>query len=232
MVLVDIDTLTDAELRVIAQQRDVEDWESLSREDLIEAIEDTYEDEAGERISETLATGHRYVKMLTSSESQDSFGFPGVEELPESYNETSIYLLLKDVNWGYAFWNIAPSTMAQLEEKGSELLLRMTILGPDGLQEDSFEIGITKEDVDWCVELPWTKKNYRALLVAKNGDSEEILAQSNTVLVQDSWLFSHLETLSDPNKFNVLFSSMFTKEGSIINNKQVKDLLERFKEAN
>ncbi len=226
MVLVDIETLTDAELRVIAQQRDIEDWESLSREELIESIEDTFDDEEGsERISENSA-GHRYVKTLTSAEYNGSFGFPGVEELPSSYNETSVYLLSKDSNWAYAFWNIAPNTMAELEEKCAELVLRVSVLGSNGVQEDTFDIGISKEDVDWSVELPWAGKDYRALLVAQMGKEEELLAQSNVISVKKSWLSDHLEVLENPAKFNVLFSSMFTKEGSVINNRQVRELLE------
>ena len=231
MVLVDIDTLTDAELRVIAQQRDVEDWESLSREELIESIEDTYDDEGAERITDSPSTDHRYVKTLTSSESQGSFGFPGVEELPTSYNETSIYLLLKDANWAYAFWNIAPNTMAMLEEKAADLVLRKSVLGKNGEQESSFDIGIAKEDVDWSVELPWAGRDYRAFLVAQKGEKEEVLAQSNVISVKENWLSSHIETLDEPGRFNVLFSSLFTKEGSVINNRQVRDLLEKYEEA-
>ena len=230
MVLVDIDTLTDSELRVIAQQLDVEDWESLSREDLIESIEDSYDDEgASERITDPSATGHRYVKTLTSSEYQGSFGFPGVEELPASYNETSIYLLLRDANWAYAFWNVSPNNMAQVEEKGSELVLRISVLGKEGKQEDSFDIGIAKEDVDWCVELPWTGKEYRASLVAQKGGKEEVLAQSNVVAVQKSWLSSHIDALNEPGRFNLLVSSLVTKEGSVINNRQVRVLLEQYR---
>ncbi len=231
MVLVDIDTLTDAELRVIAQQRDVEDWESLSREELIESIEDTYDDEGSERITDAPSTGHRYVKTLTSSEYQGSFGFPGVEELPTSYNETSIYLLLKDANWAYAFWNIAPNNMAMVEEKAADLVLRISVLGKNGEQEDSFDISIAKEDVDWSVELPWAGRDYKAFLVAQKGEKEEVLAQSNVISVQENWLSSHIETLDEPGRFNVLFSSLFTKEGCVINNRQVRDLLEKYEEA-
>lgn len=104
MVLVDIDTLSEAELRDIAQRLDVEDWDSLSREDLIEAIEDNYDDEdVPERISGASSGGHKYVKVLSKMEHEGGFGAPGVEDLPETYNETSIYLILKDANWAYVF---------------------------------------------------------------------------------------------------------------------------------
>ena len=233
MVLVDIDALSDEELKRIAQQRDVEDWESLSREDLIECIEDTFDEEASERISDASATGHRYAKLLTKPEYEGSFGFPGVGELPDSYNETSIYLLPKDANWAYAFWNISPNTSSQLETKGSQLTLRVVTMGENGTQEDSFDIGISKGDIDWSVELPWAGRDYKAVLVAHTGKEEEVLAQSNVVSVPKIWLSEHVEALADPARFNVLISSLVTKDGSIINNRQVRDILKNLgEEAN
>ncbi|MCF0238745.1 MAG: DUF4912 domain-containing protein, partial [Sphaerochaetaceae bacterium] len=45
MVLINIDTLSDSELRYIAQQENLEDWETLSRENLIEELTEIYEEE-------------------------------------------------------------------------------------------------------------------------------------------------------------------------------------------
>jgi hypothetical protein len=230
MVLVDIDTLSEAELRDIAQQLDVEDWESLSKEDLIEAIEDNYDDEiVSDRLSGGASSGHRYIKMMTKTEHEGSFGFPGVEDLPLSYNETSICFLLKDANWAYVFWNISPNTRGELEQNNATLLVRIDVIGKNGEKEDSFDIGITKEDEDWNVELPWRGKQYRAVLVAISGKEEEILAQSNTIGVHESWLDKHLEVLDDPARFNLLFASLVTKGGSVINNRQVRELLDMYK---
>lgn len=228
MVLVDIDNLSEAELREIAQQLDVEDWEDLSREDLIEAIEDNYDDlDVPERITGTSSGGHRYIKILSKGEHEGGFGFPGVEDLPASYNETSIYFLLKDANWAYAFWNISPNTLEEVEQKNANLLVRIEVFGKNKVKEGSFDIGITKEDDDWNVELPWTGKEYRAVLVAQYGEEEDVLAQSCAIGVQKSWLEKHLDVLEDPARFNVLFSSLVTKEGSVIKNRQVRDLLEQ-----
>lgn len=230
MVLVDIDTLSETELRDIAQQLDVEDWECLSQEELIEAIEDNYDvEDEPERISGASSSGHRYIKIPTKSNHEGGFGFPGVEELPDNYNETSIYLMLKDANWAYVFWDIAQHTLEQLEQDGAHLLVRVEILGRELVKEDSFDIGITKDDVDWNVELPWTGKAYRAILVAQYDEKEELLAQSNVTYVQKCWLENHLDVLEDSARFNVLFSSLITKDGCVIKNKQVRDLLEQAK---
>jgi uncharacterized protein len=230
MVLVDIDTLSEAELRDIAQQLEVEDWEDLSREDLIEAIEDNYDDEdMPDRLSGGASSGHRYIKMMTKAEHEGGFGFPGVEELPEFYNETSICLLLKDFNWAYAFWNIGPNTLEELEQSQAELLIRVAVLNKNGEAEDSYEIGIDKEDSDWSVELPWSGRDYRAYLVARCGQKEEVLAQSNVICVRESWLASHIEVLENPARFNLLMSALVTKEGSVINNMQVRELFEKCK---
>ncbi len=230
MVLVDIDTLSEAELRDIAQQLDIEDWEDLSQEELVEAIEDSYDDEdLPERISREASSGHRYIKLQNRPEPKEGFGFPGVEELPDFYNETSICLLLKDCNWAYAFWNLSPNTMEDIEQKKAELLVRVAVLDENGKQEDSYDIGIEKEDSDWNVELPWQGKSYKAFLVAVQGKNEEVLAQSNVVVVQKCWLEEHLDVLEDPDRFNLLMSAQFTKGGNVLNNLQVRHLLEQFK---
>lgn len=232
MVLVDIDALSEAELRDIAQRLDVEDWDSLSREDLIEAIEDNYDDEdVPERITGASSGVHKYIKMLSKTEHEGGFGSPGVEDLPETYNETSIYLMLKDANWAYVFWNIAPNLLEELEQKNAELLVRVEVFGKNKVQEGSFDIGIRKDDEDWNVELPWMGKEYRAVLVAQYNGKEDLLARSNVVCVQKCWLEEHIDVLEDPARFNVLFSSLVTKEGCVIKNKQVNDLLEKLKSA-
>lgn len=226
MVLINIDTLSDAELRCIAQQEDVEDWEDLSREELIDSIEEIYED--GNRLEPTHPsyTGHRYVKTLTNVDCQGAFGLPGVEELPDSYNETSIHFIMKDANWAYAFWSLSPQDAALLEEQGESLAIRATVLAKGDMPEASFDIDVLGSDMDWSFELPWPGREYKAFLIAKGGsDKEHVLAESNVVCVEESWLSLHPEVLMDRDRFDVLVSSLVTKGGEVINNRQVREIL-------
>lgn len=233
MVLINIDTLSDAELRCIAQQEDVEGWEDLSREDLIDSIEEIYGDENRLEPNHPSYTGHRYVKALTDVDCQDSFGLPGVEELPDAYNETSIHAIAKDANWAYVFWSISHQDHTEMEESGESLSLRTVVLEKDGLQASSFDIDVLGSDMEWSLEIPWAGRQYKALLVAKNPSdgSERILAESNKVCVEESWLSKHTHVIRERGRFDVLATSLVTKGGTLINNRQVQEILEGVEEG-
>ena len=70
MVLINIETLTDSELKSIACQEDIEDWESLSREELIDELESIYEDNDDSDFSGTLR--QKYVSSLIPGKSDYS----------------------------------------------------------------------------------------------------------------------------------------------------------------
>jgi len=227
MVLINIDTLSDAELRCIAQQEDVEDWEVLSREDLIDSIEEIYEDENRLEPTHPAYTGHRYVKTLTNVENQGSFELPGVEELPSTYNETSIHFIAKDANWAYAFWSLSPQDQEILSDSGSKLVVRAIVIGKDNSLEANFDIDVLGSDMDWSFELPWTGKEYKAVLVKKKDEQEEVLAESNSIFVGENWLSKHSEKLKNRKDFDVLVTSLVTKGGKLVNNRQVKEIVEK-----
>lgn len=227
MVLINIDTLSDAELRCIAQQENVEDWDVLSREDLIDSIEEIYEDENGLEPTHPAYTGHRYVKTLTNVENQGSFELPGVEELPNAYSETSIHLIAKDANWAYAFWSLSPQVQETLSDSNSKLVIRAVVTGKNNVPEASFDIDVLGSDMDWSFELPWTGKEYKAVLVKKNNETEEILAESNSIFVNESWLSKHPNKLRNCKDFEVLVTSLVTKGGKLVNNRQVREIVAR-----
>jgi len=244
MVLINIDTLSDSELRCIAQQEGVEDWEDLSREDLIDSIEEIYEDENRLEPNHPSYTGHRYVKTLTNVDCQGSFGLPGVEELPATYNETCIHAIAKDANWAYVFWSISPQDQAQMEESPCTLSLRTIVLAKNGNSKDgcpeeencsetSFDIDVLGSDMEWSIELPWSGRQYKAVLVKKDPSNgrESILAESNIVSVEECWLSRNPEALKDRDRFNVLVTPLVTKGGELINNRQVHEILEEGKEG-
>lgn len=233
MVLINIDTLSDSELRCIAQQEGVEDWEALSREDLIDSIEEIYEDENRFEPNHSSYTGHRYVKTLVNVDRQGSFGLPGVAELPTSYNETSIHAIAKDANWVYVFWSLSPQDQAQMEEDGCTLSIRTIVIAKDDYPETSFDIDVLGSDMEWSLELPWQGRQYKAVLVRKDhsNESERILAESNLVSIEESWLSKNPEALKERSRFNVLVTPLVTKGGELINNRQVHEILEEGKEG-
>ena len=99
MVLIKLEKLSESELRSIAEQESIESWQTLSRDSLIEALTEKYEDENGDYALEDRSENHnlKYLTGLTDyKDISDSVeGLPGVEELPLTYPETSIHLLYK-----------------------------------------------------------------------------------------------------------------------------------------
>ncbi len=226
MILINIESLSDNELRNIAQQEDLEDWESLSREDLIEGLEELYGEDDELPDGGSAKSKKKYVNTLTDVQSDNVLSLPGVDRLPESYNDTSVHMVLKDSDWAYVFWSLSPQQLSELEESGSALILRNTRLDDSDAPVAEYDIDITAQDTSWTVELPYAGFRYRVSLVAVSGDRQTVICTSNTLETTESWFSAHPEALEDGAVFRSIFSSLITKEGTVIPNRQLLSLVE------
>ena len=162
MVLINIGSLSENELRNIASQEDLEDWETLSRDELIEALEDLYdEDENSLNEEHSGSSRKKFVNTLTDVQLANDLSLPGTEPLPESYNETSIHMILKDMNWAYVFWSLSSQLETEFEDGGAELVLRNVRFDVDGNEVASYDIEISPSDDNWTVELPHLGYSYQ-----------------------------------------------------------------------
>lgn len=228
MILINIESLSDNELRNIAQQEDLEDWETLTRDELIEELEDLYgEDEEGGLDGSSVNSNKKYVNTLTDVQSDNVLSLPGVERLPESYSDTSIHMILKDSDWAYVFWSLSPQQVAELEESGASLILRNTRLSQEGEPVAEYDIDVTLEDTSWTVELPYHGFRYRVSLVSVSGESETVICTSQGLETYESWFCEHPEELEDEKTFRAIFSSVIMKGGAVIPNRQLLSLVER-----
>ena len=226
MILINIESLSDNELRNIAQQEDLEDWETLSREDLIEGLEELFGEDDELLDGNSANSKKKYVNTLTDVQSDNVLSLPGVERLPESYNDTSVHMVLKDSDWAYVFWSLAPQQLSELGESGAVLILRNTRLDENDVPVAEYDIDITSEDTSWTVELPYAGFRYRVSLVAVSGDKESIICTSNTLVTTESWFATHTDALEDSAVFRSVFSSLIMKGGSVIPNRQLLSLVE------
>ena len=231
MILINIESLSDNELRNIAQQEDLEDWESLSREDLIEGLEELYGEDEELPEGNSANSKKKYVNTLTDVQSDNVLSLPGVDRLPESYNDTSVHMVLKDSDWAYVFWSLSPQQLSELEESGSSLILRNTRLDGSDAPVAEYDIDITAEDSSWTVELPYAGFRYRVSLVAVSGDRQTVICTSNTLETTESWFSTHPDSLEDGAVFRSMFSSLITKEGTVIHNRQLLSLVEMMQPA-
>ena len=110
MVLIKIESLSQKELEHIAVQEGVHDAASMSRDELIETLREIYEDESDDsQMGGEDNIQRKFVTWLTDyrGEGSELTSLPGVVDLPDLYNETSIHLLTKNATWLYCYWSIA-----------------------------------------------------------------------------------------------------------------------------
>ncbi|MCH3908557.1 MAG: DUF4912 domain-containing protein [Sphaerochaeta sp.] len=231
MVLIHLELLSDAELRYIARQEGFSDWESLDRDELIEQLQEKYEDEDDQNpIARDTVSQKRFLTSLTDFGSPDKKNgmLPGLEELPKAYNETSVHLLLRDPQWAYAYWSLSAATRTEItsEMENPELLLRVSMHDPQSGEKASFDISIGLADDQWNINLPRLGGVYGVSILWRKADGSTItLAQSKTVETFPSYWEEHYDEISmDKDKFNVMFSSVLSNEGEVADNPMLRSV--------
>ncbi len=231
MILIKIDSLSTQELRNIAQREGVEDYQTLSRDDLILMLREIYEED--DDVVERSDLNRRFLYGITDYREidKDVVELPGVEELPESYPNTEIHLLYKNPNWAYCYWGISPQDMARLEEmRKTELKLRVTV-SKNGTKE-SFDIPVSLDDTEWTVSLPEHGGIcYVSLIVENEGENLELAHSSSLTLVESYWLEHGQEIKDNDNLFKIYLSLLTTKEGNVAESPLLDEILKLAEEG-
>jgi hypothetical protein len=237
MILVDIANLSFQELKYLAKQEGVEDYDSLTKDDLLDELNDIFDIVDGtiqlnNRLKNT--SSQRYVNSLsdcsTTKEVQD---LPGVEALTQLYMETSIHFMLSDLSWGFAYWSISPLTKAKLLEEDESYLqnvfLRVTSTDNVTSKSTVHDIGVSKEDTSWNINLPDVGHSYQVALCVQNSKDMLIaLAQSLAVTVpKPYWTMNTAELEDDSVLFNALFSSIVSRDGNYTDEVVIPELVKK-----
>ncbi len=234
MILINIDSLSTTELQYIAQQEQLDDWKSLDREELIDALEEAFGEQDDEVTSAQKGKVHRnrYCNSLTDyrGDQQKVNDLPGVEQLPENYLDTSIHLLQRDPQWAYAYWSL--STASQLMVFGedgqqpSTLFLRVQQSNLSDGTVKTFDIEVSVSDHQWNINLPDTGCSYLVDLCWRDKKGNEMsLAQSKSIETYPAYWQEHLDDLiEDRDLYLTHFSALVTKEGDIVDNAVIRDL--------
>ncbi len=230
MVLIKIDSLSQKELEYIAGQEGIEDFDTLSRDELIEVLKDIYEDEDSDTPNVTGDNvNKRYVAGLSDYRGdvdEDVPSLPGVEKLPLLYPETNVHILSKNASWLYCYWSIAPSDLEQYDQKFGEysLLLSVTVTGRDGVEKYEIEIG--REDSEWNINVPHTSGNVKVSLMLKKGEASYLLSESETLpLVDCYWLNNPVSIPSDESLFRRYLAPITNREGYLIPSEIVEEII-------
>lgn len=233
MVLIKMEKLADSELRNIAEGENIEDYMNLTREELIQALTEKYEDDNFSPEEQGDSRNFRYLSGITDYRGISDYieELPGVEELPESYPETSIYLLNKNNSWGFAFWSISNLDRDKIESSGAALNLAVSLDKGNGNMEQ-YDIPIDTSDSEWNIFLSVLGGSCTAYIVAVYPNGErETLASSNTINHTNSYWMNNISEINENDSlFKVYLSLITTKEGDLINNPLVEDIVKAYEE--
>ena len=237
MILVNLEQLSTDELRNLSEQEKIEGFEELSREELIQELSEKYEEEYtayGLDEDKKSDLNIKYVSSFTdyTDNSENSTQLPGVEDLPDHYEETSIHLLSKNSDWGYAFWSISTLDQEKIDEKKGVPLLLVTLTRKDG-DKQCYDIPISDEDDEWNIGFSYESKSIIVSLCVDYPDgSRDTLAQSKPLEMSSSYWIDHKDKMRENDSlFKVYLSLITTKTGEIINNSIVKEIIAEYTEG-
>lgn len=231
MVLVNLEQLSTDELRNLSEQEQIEGFDELSRDELIQELTEKYEEEYssyGLDDDKKSELNLKYVSSFTDykDNSENIVQLPGVEDLPDHYEETSIHLLSKSSDWGFAFWSISTLDQEKIDEKKGVPLLVVALTTKDG-SKDSYDIPISDEDHEWNIGFSYDSKSILVSLCVDYPDgTRDTIAQSKPLEMSSSyWLDNPDKMKENDSLFKVYLSLITTKTGDVINNSIVRDIL-------
>ena len=188
-----LQTLSDDALRSLADEFEVDWSEEDSKDSLIEALLDVYEDMRRERD----AANNNLVKVqekkydiqeeLIDEEYDDAASF----HFPRRYNESRISLLLRDPAWAFCYWDINDNHLSEMADEHEQavtgLILKVVEIAccddEDSTVIDSFDVPVSIEDTNWYINLPNRESFYKVRLVLQLEEKEVLIATSNTIQV-------------------------------------------------
>jgi Uncharacterized protein conserved in bacteria len=235
MVLIQLNSLTLGELRLIALQEGIENSDTLDREALIEELEDLYEDDNPTNDALLGDVRKRFVNGLTDYRGNISApeALPGVEELPQSYPDTSLNVLQKNASWLYCFWSISSFDREKLAQSHFSHSLMLSVIITRGDKKETFEVPVTEEDDQWNISVPNNGGTCQVSLVAYfSNDTKLELARSKTVDLVECYFLEHPEEIkADDGLFKIYLSLLTTKDGTFLNNSQLAEIVAAIQET-
>lgn len=183
-----LETLSTADLLELADEYDLDIPEQLNRRFIIsELIE--IADELNEQNDDDIEENIENVETT--------------QDLPFSYNETTIDVVLRNPAWAYVYWDISASDIQDvINAKGfSKLLLKILFWESESFDSlvDICELTISVEDRAQYVFLPAGKKYFSIDLVAEISNAEQKkLTTSRKVTIPSGAPLISLDSLEKP----------------------------------
>lgn len=177
-------------LQELIQKESLDLPPQATREELIESLWDAYEEDRREKESlNNLIARIEQAKFALFEPDEPLVPEQGpVPELPPSYDDTFVGLLLRDPDWAFAYWDVKNSVLTELQEefgyKG--LILRVFDTAKPHLtpadQNSYFTINLTEGSGSQYINLPEAGRHYMVELRAQILEKEtRLLARSRFI---------------------------------------------------
>lgn len=174
-------------LRDIADRTGIKYDEYIDKNSLVEQIVEAFEEDRTER--ERGNNAAMQIKSRKFSGGSDDELVPSGEayELPDSYGQTRVVLLLRDPFWAFAYWDVSDADLDTVEEDGLNgryyLRVHETDSGSESIQSSrSFDIPVKRADRSRYINLPRAGRKYVIELRFHKGADDSRLCISNPVL--------------------------------------------------
>ena len=183
-----LETLSTADLLELAEEYDLDIPEQLNRRFIISELLEIA-DELNEQNDDDFEGNVENIETT--------------QELPFSYNETTIDVVLRNPAWAYVYWDISASDLQDvINVKGfSKLLLRVHFWESEIADKlvDVCELSISVEDRAQYIFLPSGKKYFSIDLIAEYSNIEpKKLTTSRRVTIPSGAPVISLESLEKP----------------------------------
>lgn len=183
-----LETLSTADLLELAEEYDLDIPEQLNRRFIISEILEIA-DELNEEISDDFEESEEQIETT--------------KDLPFTYNETSIDVVLRNPAWAYVYWDIRATDIQDVinSNEFSNLLLKIHFWESEKADKviDVCELTISEEDRAQYIFLPSGKKYFSIDLIAEFSNLEpKKLTTSRIVTIPTGAPVISLESLEKP----------------------------------
>jgi hypothetical protein len=194
-------------LYALAERLNLDLPPGLERIFVVEEILDALEEESEERRGDTDEAVHVEEKKFSCREIEGLEPAQGeAPALERRYNETMIRAIVRDPSWAFAFWDLADADAPPPpEEGGPGLFLRVVELGPgeEEKRKSFFDIPVSRDDLQWYINLPVPGVRFRIDLCARRGDGDAPAAKArHTVLARSNPVAAPRQALAGPDRLD------------------------------
>lgn len=166
-----LETLSSADLMALAEDYDIDIPAELNRRFIIGELLEVAEELASPKDADMIISSEKVVANSNN--------------LPESYNETYLNVVLRNPAWIFVFWDISAEDLAMLKRENvlnCQLHVSFFETEEEAKSNDFFDVQISLEDREQYVLIPSEKKWLKVdLAYSLDGRHVDVLASSKKI---------------------------------------------------